>query len=726
MANRRRLFRRNQPSHRYAASQVAIPVVEDSIKALKARTDDWQRKVFSFADLIPEVMSGYLFVHNTLDMVDLEVEKFNRESDEWERAPQPEMRGIERRLNAAFQMGRAGAIMHLVEETYLLIEKDGSTFKFETLAPTEIKGNGRKIEKRVLKDGEKMQWRTLRDGEVIVRIYTPDPANREVAGGPHKSLLGLLETMALELLRDQKDSLSVLAGNGVFYIPTEILPDEGDTLDASETPGTRAHFESRLEQAMLARIDGANSGEVIVPILLYGPGEQAANIRHIVPGRDENSTEVGERMDRYVQRYARSVDLPMEIIIGLGDSNHWTDWKVDENTWAYHLKPRAQRIADALYAAIGRSLISALELDPDEYRFGVNAAKAIAKQDMTKAATDAYRAGALTPEAYAEAIGFDTDDLRDDADVLQLAYVAGHPGEIQAIERAMQQDIDQRVSARPRSTPERTAAAKSQVVLLDQASRLANQQQTRLFKMYSRILSRVAADAARDGRKAAKLLEAERKAAGVSIADLPFTGYDPAEYFERYRAELEEGTEAELFGYLRRIATLVGLNYLDLRQIWETEFSLRAGAVVIAAEQAAQSLVQKSFQAGTPQQPNDATIRTLTSTANGGSNQSNGAAGNTERPTHAGEDPAMQAALTDSVGSFATQYTWVYGDPATRRDPFEEHKDLSGRKWFSWEEFDALDKGGGDPSTVGSVYFPGDHNGCQCNYDIEFALTSEG
>src|SRR5688500_7121028 len=129
-----------RPPHRFAAHQVAVPVVSESVKVLSAKIDVWQERVLHYADIIPEVMTGYLFVHNTLDMVTFEVQAFDRSKNDWVADDTPEMQGIERKLNIAFKAGRAAALGHLVEEAFVLVTRtEGNGFAFETLAPTELK-----------------------------------------------------------------------------------------------------------------------------------------------------------------------------------------------------------------------------------------------------------------------------------------------------------------------------------------------------------------------------------------------------------------------------------------------------------------------------------------------------------------------------------------------------------------------------------------------------------
>src|SRR3990172_12024 len=119
---RPRLFggKRRRP-HRFGAQQIAIPEIEQTIKRLHAKVEDWQRRVLDYADIVPEVQKGAKYVHNVMDRVTYEVQVIDRASNTWVADDTPEVQGIERRLNLAFRSGRAASLGHLVEECFLLV-----------------------------------------------------------------------------------------------------------------------------------------------------------------------------------------------------------------------------------------------------------------------------------------------------------------------------------------------------------------------------------------------------------------------------------------------------------------------------------------------------------------------------------------------------------------------------------------------------------------------------
>lgn len=69
------------------------------------------------------------------------------------------------------------------------------------------------------------------------------------------------------------------------------------------------------------------------------------------------------------------------------------------------------------------------------------------------------------------------------------------------------------------------------------------------------------------------------------------------------------------------------------------------------------------------------------------------------------------AALWGAYGEPWTRYEWVYNYEGP--SPFEPHEELAGVEFGSWD--DEVLTTAGKAEWVGDFFFPGDHNGCQCD-----------
>lgn len=73
------------------------------------------------------------------------------------------------------------------------------------------------------------------------------------------------------------------------------------------------------------------------------------------------------------------------------------------------------------------------------------------------------------------------------------------------------------------------------------------------------------------------------------------------------------------------------------------------------------------------------------------------------------------ATMIREEGNASPVYYWEHGSP---REPFAPHKALNGVTWVAEDELQVL--ANPNPFPVPLSYYPGDHNGCTCRYDIQF------
>jgi hypothetical protein len=112
-----------------------------------------------------------------------------------------------------------------------------------------------------------------------------------------------------------------------------------------------------------------------------------------------------------IKRLSIGLDLPPEILLGLQDSNHWSAWQVDEQTWKAHLQPIAQYLVDDLTAAWFRpQLRDDGHKDWRKYTIAYDAAEIINHPDRTKDAKDLHDRIVIGDESLREAAGFDDED----------------------------------------------------------------------------------------------------------------------------------------------------------------------------------------------------------------------------------------------------------------------------------------------------------------------------
>ena len=181
-------------------------------------------------------------------------------------------------------------------------------------------------------------------GAMAVRIWRPHPQKWWDADSPVRASFTVLRELDLLDQHVHASAVSRLAGAGLLLIPEELdLPT-----DETESEGLEVdQFVKTLTQVMSMAIKNRESAAALVPIMLRGPAEFLAALRHV-----EFSTPFDERVPELrlgaLRRLALGMDIPPEILLGQGTSTSWSAWQTDESTLRVHLTPLLQLITSSL------------------------------------------------------------------------------------------------------------------------------------------------------------------------------------------------------------------------------------------------------------------------------------------------------------------------------------------------------------------------------------------
>lgn len=142
---------------------------------------------------------------------------------------------------------------------------------------------------------------------------------------------------------------------------------------------------------------GAASSQV--PMIIPVPGEFADAFRHIT-FETPLSKEILDLRAAAIARLAAGLDLPREVLEGMGDSNHWSAWQVQESTYTTHLLPLLDLISDALTAAwFTHALRQAGVTDPERFILAFDGSSLIGQPDETAQTLELFDRGVITADA---------------------------------------------------------------------------------------------------------------------------------------------------------------------------------------------------------------------------------------------------------------------------------------------------------------------------------------
>lgn len=392
------------------------------------RGHEWQRDAFSFNELIGEI--GYLnnLVANLVSTCELRVVETRIGVDGLEMEESSDPRAA--RVMAAFTGPQGGqkelkrrAAMHLqiAGESYLLGTplKDkfdrAAGFMWEFLSTEEIRvtaGQGKQQIKRNasgLSDGDA----GFVDVEAfIARLWRPDPRYSMRADSPMKRVLPICRELVV--LSEVVDSIAKSRlSSGMLFIPEEMsfgpineteAPNESDDFD---------EFIATLVEHMSAPVRDRTSAAGLVPLVVRGAAEYGDKIRLVQLAQDLDATFHDLRME-LLDRLAKGLDAPPEIIGGKAGLNHWSSYNVDADLIGKHVNPVGEMIAEFITVAYLRPMLAEFEYlsDDEVQRFELVFDSRIltARQDEGPAATGAWDRLALSDTSYLRANGFELDD----------------------------------------------------------------------------------------------------------------------------------------------------------------------------------------------------------------------------------------------------------------------------------------------------------------------------
>jgi hypothetical protein len=389
---------------------------------------EWQRDAFSFNELIGEI--GYLnnLVANLVSTCELRVVESKIGVDGLEMDESTDPRAV--RVMEAFTGPQGGqkelkrrAAMHLqiAGESYLLGTplKDkfdrAAGFLWEFLSTEEIRVTAGQGGQRIKRNAS-----GLSDGDAgfvdveafIARLWRPDPRYSLRADSPMKRVLPICRELVV--LSEVVDSIAKSRlSSGMLFIPEEMSFGPINETEAPNDSDDFDEFIGTLVEHMSAPVRDRTSAAGLVPLVVRGAAEYGDKIRLVQLAQDLDSTFHDLRME-LLDRLAKGLDAPPEIIGGKAGLNHWSSYNVDADLIGKHVNPVGEMIAEFITVAYLRPMLAEFEhvSDEDVQRFELvfDSRVLTARQDEGPAATGAWDRLALSDVSYLRANGFQLED----------------------------------------------------------------------------------------------------------------------------------------------------------------------------------------------------------------------------------------------------------------------------------------------------------------------------
>ncbi|MFF1965457.1 hypothetical protein ACFVW5_17950 [Streptomyces sp. NPDC058232] len=249
-------------------------------------------------------------------------------------------------------------------------------------------------------------------GPVALRVWEPDPERSIEADSPVRSSLELLEELVLLNAAVKAVARSRITGRGLLLIP------KGTRFPSSNAQGDA---EDDLIEIFMTIAETAirdpESAAATVPIVLELPAEAIAEFKHIKFESEFDDLALKLR-EEAIRRFATGLEIPAEILLGLGDVNHWGAWALTSEAIRLGIEPKLATVAHALTQQWLQPILAA-ENDPEWHRWMVwyDTSPLRVRTNRSETALQAHDRLVISDAALRRETGFDDGDAPTEEEV---------------------------------------------------------------------------------------------------------------------------------------------------------------------------------------------------------------------------------------------------------------------------------------------------------------------
>lgn len=269
----------------------------------------------------------------------------------------------------------------------------------------------------------------LTQKDFVARIWRRHPRYAGHADSNMRAVLASCEEILLLERAVRATTKSRIAGTGLLLMPDELSFGSTDitTDNAGDGEGTDDPFYAELLEAMMTPITNEGTASAVVPLLVRGAAEYLDKIRLVTMDRALDPL-MEARTTRALMRLAQGLDVPVQVVTGMGDVNHWAAWMIAEDTFQGHIEPEALMICDALTSVYLRPALEAQGMSPIDaakYRIWYDPARVVVRPNRGDDALKLYANNELSGSSLRRILGFSEEDRPTDDELLTQLVMMG-------------------------------------------------------------------------------------------------------------------------------------------------------------------------------------------------------------------------------------------------------------------------------------------------------------
>src|ERR1700759_92441 len=200
---------------------------------------------------------------------------------------------------------------------------------------------------------QRAEWVNLPSESMVSRVWWPDDEIDWLGSSPVMAALPILREIDIYNRYIMAILTSRAASHGLLMFPAEVEFPQNPNFKDAATP-----FIAELLDAMGKTIKNPGSAAAAMPFPIKLPGNWIEKVRHL-PFATELGEHVVEQRDNSIKRLAPVLNLPIEAMLGMGDTSHWNAWQISEDAVKLHVSPVVEVICSGLTDSFLRPLATA-------------------------------------------------------------------------------------------------------------------------------------------------------------------------------------------------------------------------------------------------------------------------------------------------------------------------------------------------------------------------------
>ena len=319
---------------------------------------DWQRRAFDIYDTEGHLFYATNYVGSAMSRIQLVGAIKPKKHEKLEQPKILEagpvadaIAGIESPIGGQSGFLRAiGRNIFLTGEAWIIASTvrhpDGmSITNWDAVSVDELVAEGGQQMRRSLPGAQPI---ALPKDSLTFRIWKEHPRFSQLADSGTRSCIELLEKIIILNRAEKAVARSHLAGSGILALPQELVPPAWQNQAQTANPMEANPLYQALADSMMAPLRDESAPSAVVPLLLVGPGEVIKNIKYEPMHRRFDAISAQDSIKLAIEQIANTLELPKEILLGVGDATHWTAWAIREDVFQAHIQPLIELVCAGL------------------------------------------------------------------------------------------------------------------------------------------------------------------------------------------------------------------------------------------------------------------------------------------------------------------------------------------------------------------------------------------